>query len=728
MKHKLLSLLIAIVASVGTMVAEPITVGLVSPYSSNYTVPSSSGIAVYLWAWTSNGNLFESWPGVALVADTLTKGNGYLTEDINDIEYEYFYTYTFDENIQDVNIVWYIWNGYAGTAQSADINHITSSTYFDFVWNTEEGVGNWLTVQPIRTDINQLYYELENTDMTAQVFGSSPMEYYTNHGLQDTLVIPSFITQCGKTYNVTRITHNAFKGYYMSHVTIPNSVTYIGEDAFYHCTDLTSVTIGNSVTSIGLFAFIDCYNLTSVTCLATTPPSSDVASWGYDSMSSMTLFVPYGSLSAYQSHEVWGLFGHIYPIAETCPDYSNCELELVGTAIAPQANASVDGSAWNWGNVYPMGKPQKEGVLYTWRANNVEIYRYDYCAWGEPDCYTANKEFKIRTKNAMSSGGIDYFDYGYQGLFSSDNLYVEATDFYDITFSINAQTGEIEYSCVVSETPQINYYTIRFVNYDGSELLKLTEVEEGTIPVYTGPTPTKPADNQYTYTFSGWSPTIVAANTDATYTAQFTASEIPMNTCEDVHTLWLQTGGSGLGEITTNNTAVWTYNSQYGAYGKKQGGATGWLLTPAKDLSGMKYVTLSFSHTHRYAQTPSEELTLWVCADYKGSVGASSWQQLTISPYAANTNWTYVNVSIDVPLDKVGENTVFGFKYVSTSSSYSTWEIKNLKLDAECDDFGTDIENVASDTSNIAYKVLKNGQILILRGDKTYTLQGQEVK
>ena len=36
---------------------------------------------------------------------------------------------------------------------------------------------------------------------------------------------------------------------------IPNSVTCIGDRAFYKCTGLTSVTIGNSVTSIGKYAF-----------------------------------------------------------------------------------------------------------------------------------------------------------------------------------------------------------------------------------------------------------------------------------------------------------------------------------------------------------------------------------------------------------------------------------------------------------------------------------------
>ena len=45
---------------------------------------------------------------------------------------------------------------------------------------------------------------------------------------------------------------------------IPNTVTSIGDRAFYYCSALTSITIPDSVTSIGDWAFFDCSKLTSI--------------------------------------------------------------------------------------------------------------------------------------------------------------------------------------------------------------------------------------------------------------------------------------------------------------------------------------------------------------------------------------------------------------------------------------------------------------------------------
>jgi uncharacterized repeat protein (TIGR02543 family) len=69
-------------------------------------------------------------------------------------------------------------------------------------------------------------------------------------------------------YPVTSIGDSAFnstKGHLLTSVTIPSSVTSIGNYAFEFCSGLTSVTIPSSVTSIGNYAFEFCSGLTSVT-------------------------------------------------------------------------------------------------------------------------------------------------------------------------------------------------------------------------------------------------------------------------------------------------------------------------------------------------------------------------------------------------------------------------------------------------------------------------------
>ena len=76
------------------------------------------------------------------------------------------------------------------------------------------------------------------------------------------------------------------------------------------------------------------------------------------------------------------------------------------------------------------------------------------------------------------------------------------------------------YSYVDDETNALPI-TITWKNYDGSILEVDNNVPYGTMPSYDGEIPTREDDNQYTYTFDGWSPQITKAVEPLTYIAQF---------------------------------------------------------------------------------------------------------------------------------------------------------------------------------------------------------------
>ena len=67
----------------------------------------------------------------------------------------------------------------------------------------------------------------------------------------------------------------------------------------------------------------------------------------------------------------------------------------------------------------------------------------------------------------------------------------------------------------------VNKYTIKWVNWDDSEVRTDTEVAYGT-ELEVPADPTREADAEYTYTFAGWTPKIETVTGDATYKAKYT--------------------------------------------------------------------------------------------------------------------------------------------------------------------------------------------------------------
>ena len=110
--------------------------------------------------------------------------------------------------------------------------------------------------------------------------GNATKLYLNGEEVKD-LTIPNSVTSIG---------NYAFNNYSnLTSVAIPNSVTSIGEAAFEDCEGMTSLTIGSGVTSIGSLAFSYCTSLTSVTIPNSVTSVGEEAFSGCEGLISLTI-------------------------------------------------------------------------------------------------------------------------------------------------------------------------------------------------------------------------------------------------------------------------------------------------------------------------------------------------------------------------------------------------------------------------------------------------------
>ena len=143
--------------------------------------------------------------------------------------------------------------------------------------------------------------------------------------------------------------------------------------------------------------------------------------------------------------------------------------------------------------------------------------------------YVANFTIKTYTITFKNADGTTLqtltVNHGAPPSYSGSTPTQASTAQYSYTFkgwdkTIAAATADAVYTATYTATTRS--YTIKFVN--GSTTLQSSTLQYGATPSYTGATPTKTATAQYTYTFSGWSPTIAKVTGNATYTAQFSST------------------------------------------------------------------------------------------------------------------------------------------------------------------------------------------------------------
>ena len=364
--------------------------------------------AVWYWADAQNGQ-WSDWMTI------VPEQNGWLSCCIPDNCLNVIFV-AFEQNVQTP-----IWN--SNKMQTGDLRYDGSNAYY------REGIGWKSSFDDVSE--NNIAWSIEDSVLT--ISGNGPMldyqytadiPWFTSRDSVHSIVIGEGITSIGsgaffdfylvKTLSiastVTSIGKSAFQSCSrLESVILPEGLAYIGTSAFAYCGNLTTINIPSSVITIGSQAFYRCYHLASVTI------PDGVTAIGEEAF--------YRVLNVnYQGTDPkapWGAIRLNGEVVNSILDYSACEMEIVGYAVANQEGATPD-TVWNWGNRFPMGTPVVEDNTYLWGAMGVLLTA------GE------NMSFKIRTKDYQPSGAIPFaFDNG-------NDLVVMETGYYNIFFILDA--------------------------------------------------------------------------------------------------------------------------------------------------------------------------------------------------------------------------------------------------------------------------------------------------
>ena len=126
---------------------------------------------------------------------------------------------------------------------------------------------------------------------------------------KDNLEIPEEVYYQGDAYTVVEIGNGSFawsdEGVGIQSISIPDSVTTIGEGAFSENYNVTSVSLGSGLEYVGADAFYSADSLKEVSITAVVPPAADEDAFFSTTVSRVTLTVPALSLELYETAQVW---------------------------------------------------------------------------------------------------------------------------------------------------------------------------------------------------------------------------------------------------------------------------------------------------------------------------------------------------------------------------------------------------------------------------------------
>jgi hypothetical protein len=207
----------------------------------------------------------------------------------------------------------------------------------------------------------------------------------------------------------------------------------------------------------------------------------------------------------------------------------------------------------------------------------------------------------------------------------------------------------------------------------------------------------------------------------------------PERECKSVP--YTETFASSQGDFTVYNavlpsgfSSIWNWDSRYGMVAKCIKGSTkyaseAYLISPCIELPENENCVLTFSHAAKFFQD-TKQMSLWISTNYdETNPELADWDRLVIPSYPTGDNWNWFE-SGAIDLSKYsGQNVNIAFGYTSTESYAPQWEIKNFAIQKTTT---TDLEDVKIEQLTTT-KILRDGQLLILRDGKTYNVMGQEL-